>query len=125
MIDIEDIMNAHDEMLRLHGGSFGLRDKGLLLSALERPFGGFGETEFYASWEEKSAALVESLVKNHPFMDGNKRTGLFAMHSLLCFGGKELSATDDELYDFVVKIASGEMDYRDILQWIKERVVIT
>lgn len=123
MIDLEDVLKTHEYVLRRYGGTFGLRDKGLLQSALDRPFSGFGETEFYPTLEEKAAALLESLIKNHPFMDGNKRAGFFTIQSLLQRERKEIETEEDELYDFLGAIAEGKKNYSDILQWIKERMV--
>jgi death-on-curing protein len=74
----------------------GVRDPGLLDAALQRPFGGFGETEFYPSAEEKAASILESVAKNHPFLDGNKRTAYVLMRLMLLEYGKDIDATQDE-----------------------------
>ena len=67
MIDLQEVFEIHQILIDEFGGSQGVRDMGLLQSALERPFGGFGTTEFYKTPEEKASAILESIVKNHPF----------------------------------------------------------
>jgi death-on-curing protein len=79
MILLEDILNLHQFSIQKYGGSDGLRDSGLLESAIARPFQSFGGEDLYPSIFEKAAALGESLIINHPFIDGNKRTGTVAM----------------------------------------------
>jgi len=98
-----------------------VRDENGLKSALERPFSGFGETEFYPSPEEKAGAILESVVKNHPFIDGNKRTGYVLMRLVLMNFGKDIKATQDEKYNFVIAVASGKLDFQQIVTWIKQR----
>jgi len=83
MILLEDILNLHKYSIQKYGGSEGLRDSGLLESAIARPFQTFGGEDLYPSVFEKAAALGESLIINHPFIDGNKRTGAVAMAALL------------------------------------------
>jgi death on curing protein len=100
-----------------------LRDKGGLEAALERPFSGFGDFEFYSLPEQKAAALIESIVKNHPFVDGNKRTGYVLMRILLLAYNKDISTTEEEKYDFVINVAAGKWDYDQILDWIKKHLI--
>lgn len=76
MIDYEEVLAIHQILVDDFGGSQGVRDENALKSAIARPFSGFGETEFYPSPEEKAGAVLESVLKNHPFLDGNKRTGV-------------------------------------------------
>lgn len=80
MIDYQEVLEIHQVLIREFGGLQGVRDENGLKSALERPFSGFGETEFYPNPEEKAGAILESIVKKHPFIDGNKRTGFFCIH---------------------------------------------
>jgi death-on-curing protein len=121
MIDYQDVLEIHQVLIREFGGSQGIRDERGLKSALERPFGGVGQTEFYPSPEEKAAAMLESIVKNHPFIDGNKRTGYVLMRLVLLEFGKDLQATQNEKYEFVIAIASGQIDFEQIATWIKQR----
>jgi len=115
MIDKKEVLQIHQLLIVQFGGLEGVRDEGLLESALERPFSGFGETEFYPSVEEKAAAILESVVKNHPFVDGNKRTGYVLMRLILLEYGQDIEATQDEKYDFVIAVASGKLTFAEII----------
>lgn len=86
MIDYQEVLEIHHVLIRKFGGSQGVRDENGLKSALERPFSGYGETEFYPNPEEKAGAILESIVNNHPFIDGNKRTGYVLVRLvLICY----------------------------------------
>ena len=119
MIELEEVLEIHQVLINEFGGSQGVRDMGLLKSAIERPFSGFGATEFYSTPEEKASAILESIVKNHPFIDGNKRTGYVFMRLILMQYDKDIIATQDEKYTFIINIASGQADFKDILWWIQ------
>jgi death on curing protein len=123
MIDFDEVLDIHHALIQKFGGTVGVRDEGLLQAALERPFSGFGEIEFYPTAEEKAAAILESIVTNHPFIDGNKRTGYVLMRLLVMQYGKDIRASQDEKYEFVIAIASGEMDFQQVLTWIKDKIV--
>lgn len=122
MMPLSDVLEIHQTLIQAFGGASGVRDEGLLRAALERPFAGFGETAFYPTPTEKAAALVESIVKNHPFIDGNKRTGYVLMRLLLMQAGQDLTATQDEKYDFIIGIASGQTAFPEIVAWIKKHL---
>ena len=83
MIELKDAISIHKILIDQFGGSLGIRDQGALESALARPFGTFDQINLYPSPEEKAAALIESIVKNHPFIDGNKRIGYVLMRLIL------------------------------------------
>ena len=100
------------------GGSIGVRDEGLLDSALEGAFAGFGDQEFYPTKEEKGARLGYTLISNHAFVDGNKRIGVYIMLSFLEMNGIRLQCTDDELVNIGLSVASGRMGYEELLQWV-------
>ena len=123
MILLEDILKLHKFSIQKYGGSHGLRDSGLLESAIARPFQSFGGEDLYPSIFEKAAALGESLIINHPFVDGNKRTGAVAMIALLEENGLRLSADGDDLYNFVISISTGEKKFEEIVEWLKENTV--
>ncbi len=110
MISLEEILAAHQSLIVEFGGASGVRDEGLLKSAIHRPYSGFGDTPFYQTPEEKASAVLESIVVNHPFIDGNKRTGFVIAVLLLKLEGKDLHFDEQEGYDFVVTVASGALD---------------
>ncbi|MEO6636887.1 MAG: type II toxin-antitoxin system death-on-curing family toxin [Ginsengibacter sp.] len=122
MILIEDILNIHKQSIQKYGGSHGVRDLSLLESAIARPFQTFGGEDLYTSIFEKAAALGESLIANHPFIDGNKRTGAVAMIALLEYEGLIFSALQDDLYNFIICIATGEIKFDQIVEWLVENV---
>jgi death-on-curing protein len=114
----EKVLLLHQIMAEATGGSVGLRDEGLLDSALEGAFARFGDQEFYPTKEEKGARLGYTLISNHAFVDGNKRIGVYIMLSFLEMNGIRLQCTDDELVDIGLSVASGRMKYEDFLQWV-------
>jgi death-on-curing protein len=120
MILLEDILNLHKFSIKKYGGSNGLRDSGLLESAIARPFQSFDGEDLYPSVFEKAAALGESLIINHPFVDGNKRTGAVAMIALLEENGLHLLANEKNLYNFIISISTGEKKFEEIVEWLKE-----
>jgi len=122
-MNIEDVISIHKILIERFGGTPGIRDKAGLESALQRPHSTFDQTDLYKSIEEKSAALIESMLINHPFVDGNKRIGYTLFRLMLLNNGKDISANEDRKYQFVIDIASGELKYDSILDWVKEHVV--
>ena len=120
MILVEDILQVHQFSINKYGGSNGVREMGSLESAIARPFQTFGGEDLYKTIFEKAAALGESLIVNHPFVDGNKRTGFLAMTSLLEEDGYLLIATQEEAYYFTIKIAMGEIKFGEIIEWLKQ-----
>jgi death-on-curing protein len=122
MISLEEVLAIHENVVSKTGGSKGVRDLGLLESAISRPFQSFGGHELYPDVAGKSAAILESIVKNHPFMDGNKRTGYVLMRSLLLLHGEDINASEDEKYDFVIAVAEGRLDFDGIKAWIEAHI---
>lgn len=114
----EKVLLLHQLLAEATGGSIGVRDEGLLDSALEGAFAGFGDEEFYPSKEEKGARLGYSLISNHAFVDGNKRIGVYVMLSFLEMNGIRIECTDDELVEIGLAVAAGTMRYEELLQWI-------
>ncbi len=119
MILLNDILNLHTKSIEDYGGSDGIRELNMLESAIARPFQTFDGNELYPTLFEKVAALGESLVKNHPFIDGNKRTGMLGIYSLLLHGGFELTASEDEMYSFIIDIATGNIHFEEIVKWLE------
>ena len=116
----EKVLLLHQLMAEATGGSTGLREEALLESALESVYATFGGQELYPSKEEKAARLGFGLVKNHPFVDGNKRIGAHAMLVFLELNGIELNHTSEELSEIILKLAAGDADLQSLLSWILE-----
>ena len=114
----EKVLLLHKLLAEATGGAVGVRDEGLLDSALEGAFAGFGDREFYPTKEEKGARLGYSLISNHAFVDGNKRIGVYVMLSFLEMNGIKLRCTDEELVHIGLSVADGSMGYEDLLQWV-------
>lgn len=114
----QQIMTLQQQLIEQTGGTPGVRDEGLLESALNAPFQGFGDTEVYPSLQQKAARLGYGLVKNHPFVDGNKRIGAHAMLVFLALNGIVLQYTQQELSDVILQVAAGEKEYDDLLDWL-------
>ena len=116
----EKVLLLHQLLAEATGGSVGVRDEGLLDSALEGAFEGFGDKEFYPGKEEKGARLGYTLISNHAFVDGNKRIGVYVMLSFLEMNGIKIHCTDEELVHIGLSVADGSMGYEDLLQWVKD-----
>lgn len=114
----EQILMLHHELIEAHGGSDGLRDEGLLDSALAAPFQTFEGQPMLPTVQQKAARLGFGLIMNHPFMDGNKRTGTHVMLIVLALNGIELEYTQKELYEIILQVASGEASFDVLLSWI-------
>ena len=112
------ILMLHQQLVEQTGGSGGIRDEGLLDSALSAPFQSFDNTDVYPSLQQKAARLCFGLVKNHPFVDGNKRIGAHAMLVFLAVNGVELTYTQTELSDILFQVAASEKEYPDLLDWL-------
>ena len=121
---------GRDKVLLLHqlitaetGGSVGVRDLGLLDSALESAYATFDGVDLYPTKEEKAARIGYSLISNHAFVDGNKRIGVYVMLTFLEVNGIRLEATNDEVAALGIGIASGKTNYDGLLSWIRAHEV--
>jgi death-on-curing protein len=119
MITISQAEQIHKILIDQFGGSHGIRDHGTLSSALSRPYQTFDGKELHLTAIQKAAALIESILINPPFIDGNKRTGYVLMRLLLIERGLDIDATLDEKYEFVIRIASGKSNLEDIVYWLE------
>lgn len=119
MISVNQALEIHETAINQFGGASGVRDMSGLESALARPFQTFSAEELYPAIEDKAAAIAESIIVNHPFIDGNKRTGYILMEAILRFGRKKISENDDEIYNVIIKISTGEMRFDEIAAWLK------
>lgn len=118
VLTVDEIILLHGKLLRATGGTPGLRDPGLLESAVLGVNAGFGDTERYPTVEAKAARLAFALVSSHAFVDGNKRIGMLAMLMLLRLNNVTLRYTQKELINLGLDAASGRANYEDILEWI-------
>lgn len=114
----EQVILLHQRLIETTGGSSGIRDEGMLESALSNPFQFFGDVELYPSIQVKAAQLCFGIVKNHPMIDGNKRLGTHVMLVFMALNGYELSYTQQELSSTILDLAAGKIGYETILQWI-------
>ena len=118
----KQVLMLHTQLIESTGGCDGIRDEGLLDSALEIPFQSFGGEELYPSIQAKAARLCYGLV-NHAMLDGNKRIGAHTMLVFLAVNGYELEYTQKELSDLILDVADGKKEYEDILAWILEHQI--
>ena len=119
----EKVKLLHQLMAEATGGSVGVRDEGLLDSAIENAFATFGGDELYPSKEEKAASLAYSLISDHAFVDGNKRIGVYVMLSFLELNGIRIEASDDDVIKLGLGTADGSMKRDEILEWIMEHEI--
>lgn len=114
----KQILMLHTQLIQQTGGSEGVRDYNLLDSALETPFQSFGGDELYPTIQAKAARLGYGLIKNHCMIDGNKRIGTHLMLVFLALNGIELKYMQKELYETILDVAAGKIEYEDLLQWV-------
>ena len=114
----KQVISIHSSLIEATGGTDGVRDMGLLESALETPFQTFGGKDLYPALIQKAARLGHSLVSNHPFVDGNKRIGLHVMLVFLAINGVEIECTQKELIDVGLSLADGTMNAEKLLIWL-------
>lgn len=124
-LTLEDLLEIHKSVIESTGGSEGIRSIQLLDSAVARPQATFGGVDLYPSLPEKAAALLHSVISNHPFVDGNKRTGFTAMDVFIRLNGFHLTAGEDEKYGFVISVATGTIPFAKMTDWIEQEVITT
>lgn len=122
-LSLAEVLTLHGRIIALTGGSEGLRDLGLLESSLALPRQTFGGVDLYVSLVDKAAAVGFSLIKNHPFVDGNKRIGHAVVDAMLMLNGFELSAGVDESEAEILAVAAGERSGGEFRAWIEANVV--
>lgn len=115
----EEVLAIHFAQIELYGGSLGIRDPGLLRSALAQPSASFGGKWLHADLHEMAAAYLFSLVMNHPFVDGNKRVGTNAALSFLDLNGIEVVATIDAFESLVLAVAAGKAARDDVVTFLR------
>lgn len=114
----EQILLLHRELIKETGGTDGIRDEGLLESALNAPFQSFDGIDSFPSIQQKAARLGFGLIKNHAFVDGNKRIGTHAMLVFLALNGIEIEYTQEELSNIILNVASGDCSFEGLVKWI-------
>jgi len=118
-LSVKQVLFLHMRLIEETGGAHGVRDLGLLRSAVARPHTTFAERELYPDLFYKAAALMHSLVLNHPMVDGNKRIGISAAAIFLELNGFVLSADQDEVKAFVLQVAQGRAKIDEIAKWLQ------
>jgi len=116
----QQILAIHDRMIKLFGGSNGVRDIGLLESAAARPQASFDSVDMYETIFEKAAALLHSLLKNHPFVDGNKRTAVASTGIFLKLNNYRLMNQHEKELEFALKVEDESLSFEDIAVWLKK-----
>jgi len=119
-LTVEQVLFLHARLIAETGGSHGVRDVGLLESAVARPQATFEGRNPHPDIFSKAAALMQSIIRNHPFVDGNKRTGIAAAALLLRRNGWRLKASNTELEDFTLRVADSKADIPQIALWLKK-----
>ncbi|MCQ4021806.1 MULTISPECIES: type II toxin-antitoxin system death-on-curing family toxin [unclassified Ruminococcus] len=114
------IITMHKSLLEETGGLDGIREEGLLDSAINAPFQKFDNTDLFPSIQQKAARLGYGIIKNHAFIDGNKRIGTHTMLVFLALNGIELDYTQKELYTTILNLAGGKLELDDLTKWIIE-----
>src|SRR5262245_45515017 len=120
-LSLQQLIRLHQLQLGTFGGGTGIRDHGGLEAAWARPQMTFGGEDLYSDLASKAAALMHSIVMNHPFVDGNKRVGVMAMELLLAVNGQDLQAGDDEVVEMTMAVARGELSAEALAIWIRQR----
>lgn len=121
-ISPEAVKQIHDEVIRATGGCEDIRDWSLLESAVNNPLATFGGEDLYPGLLAKVAALLYGLARNHPFVDGNKRTAFVAAVVVLRKNGLRLRASQFEVIEFMEAVASGRVSQKEIVDWLEQHV---
>lgn len=121
LISKEQVLRIHTSLIKETGGIDGIRDENLLDSALNSPFQTFDSKELYPEIPDKAAQLSYSIIKNHPFLDGNKRIGTHIMLVFLALNNVKISYTQKDLIDFGLKVADSSLSKDEIKNWIEKR----
>lgn len=118
----DNVLSVYKILVEATGGTVGVRDEGLLLSAIEAPYQTFGGIELFPTMLEKAVRLGFGLVANHPFIDGNKRIGVLVMLTFLELNGFNIEFTDDEIIDIALGVASGKYKYEDLYNIVSSKL---
>ncbi len=119
-LSVKDVLLLHELQIEMYGGSHGLRDLGLLESAVMRPQATFGGEDLYPTIFLKAGALVHSLLMNYQFVDGNKRTAMFSVMTFLELNGYKFIAEQKEIVDYALYIENSHPEIEEISKWLKK-----
>ncbi len=119
LVSIEQLVFLHTVAILEFGGAEGIRDRSLLKAALARPLSGFGDVRLYTTPFERAAALMEALIQNHGFVDGNKRTAVMAAAFWLEREGYTLTASPDALVETALSLAEHRLSLQDVACWLE------
>jgi len=119
-VSIGDVLAIHQTLIELYGGSGGVRDITLVESAIARPQANFGGYDAYPTLFEKAAVLMQGLIKNHGFVDGNKRTGTAVMSIFIKLNSYKLHVTDRQLENLAVDVAQDKLSIEELTVWLKK-----
>ena len=122
-LTFNEVIDIHRRLIELFGGVDGIRDIEALKSSIEQPRMTFGGVELYATIVEKAAILGFSIMMNHPFIDGNKRTGHAAMEVFLVMNGYEIDASIDEQEHIILEVAAGNLKKNEFVDWLQNHLV--
>lgn len=122
-LSLAEVLDLYARVLLAGGGSSAIRDLGALESALAQPRATFDDVELYPTLVEKATALGFSLIRNHPFVDGNKRIGHAALEVFLVLNGQQLEATIDDAENVILGVAAGTIGRDEFAEWIREHLV--
>ncbi len=122
-LTLNEVLELYHRVMEQSGGAIGILDLNALESAVAQPRITFGGRELYPTIIEKAAALGFSLIRNHPFVDGNKRTAHAAMEAFLVLNGYEIEAPVDEQERVILQVASGEIDREAFTKWLRMHIV--
>lgn len=119
-LTLKQILILHELEIINHGGSSGIRDLGMLKSAIARPFATFAGEDLYVGIYLKGGALIQSIVKNHPFLDGNKRTAFVSCVAYLELNGYETEVSQKEIVEFMIRVANENLSVDEISSWLEK-----
>lgn len=122
-LTLDEVLELYRRIIEQSGGSAGIANQGALESALAQPRMSFGGEDLYPTIVEKASALGFSMIKNHPFVDGNKRIGHAAMEVFLVLNGFEIEASVDEQERVILQLAAGELGREEFTEWLRSHIV--
>ena len=119
-VTLAEVLELHRRLLQATGGAPGIRDLGVLESAVSQPRATFGGVDLYPTLVEKAAALCFAVVQGHPFVDGNKRVGHAAMETFLVLNGAEVNAPVDDQERLILDLAAGRISRTQLTDWLRQ-----